>query len=116
MSSLHTQFCRFNRKIRPLKWKSTSVLESTLSCRKPRQAGPEQGYVVWLPDSSLPKQLLYSEVHQSKLTSERQKKWFKDCLKATLKDFGTGTIIWEALAKQGTANLLLVTGIFDLII
>lgn len=87
-----TQFCRFNGKTRSLPWKSRGVLASpasTHSCRR---------HVIWMPVSHLPKQLLYDELHQDTCTSQRQKEWFKDCLKATFKDFSTDTTSWEAIA------------------
>ena len=46
----------------------------------------------------LQKQLLYGELYQGKHSVGGQKKGFKDCLKASLKDLDIDVSTWETLA------------------
>ncbi|CAJ0933545.1 unnamed protein product [Ranitomeya imitator] len=53
-----------------------------------------------MPDSRLPKQLLYGELCQGKRAVGGQKKRYKDCLKVSLKNLEVNTNEWEELALE----------------
>ena len=61
------------------------------------------GHVVRMPDSRLPTQLLYGELCQGKRSVGREKKRFKDCLKACLKSLNIDLNTWEMLAQDRPA-------------
>ena len=56
------------------------------------------GHVVRMPDNRLPKQLLYGELCQGKRMVGGQRKRFKDCLKASLRDLSIDVNSWETHA------------------
>ena len=61
------------------------------------------GHVVRMPDHRLPKRLLFGELERGKRCRGAPKKRFKDCLKASLKDFNIEPTTWEieALDRSG---------------
>jgi hypothetical protein len=58
------------------------------------------GHVLRMPDSRLPKQLLFGELTKGKRSQGGQKKRFKDSLKATMKDAAINPDQWEGLARD----------------
>ncbi|XP_062817737.1 putative uncharacterized transposon-derived protein F52C9.6 isoform X1 [Anolis carolinensis] len=83
-------------------WTNASVLEeaktTSIEAMLLRHQLHWTGHVVRMPDHSLPKQLLYSELKNGKRNVGGQEKRFKDGLKANLKNCGIDTENWEALA------------------
>ncbi|XP_019645840.1 PREDICTED: protocadherin Fat 4-like [Branchiostoma belcheri] len=61
------------------------------------------GHLVRMPDTRLPKRLLYSELVEGKRSVGGQKKRFKDTLKTTLKSFKIDTSTWESAAQNRAA-------------
>ena len=55
-------------------------------------------YVARMPDELIPKQLLFSELADSKRSVGGQKKCFKDTLKAFLKSFDFDIDTWNKVA------------------
>ena len=78
---------------------STPSIHTLLQKAQARWAG----HVVRIPDSRLPKQLLYGELCQGKRSVGGQKKRFKDCLKASLKSQNIDLNTWETLAQDRPA-------------
>ena len=55
-----------------------------------------------MPDERLPKKILYWELQIGKRSLGGQKKWYKDTLKASHKDFNIPTESWEQIAQDRT--------------
>ena len=53
-----------------------------------------------MPEERLPKKILYRELEMGKRSHDGQKKWHKDTLKASLKDFNIPTESWEQIAQD----------------
>ena len=56
-----------------------------------------------------PKRIFYGELQKGTRSQGDQKKWFKDTLKASLKDFSIDhtsweTLVWETLALLATST------------
>ena len=62
------------------------------------------GHVTRMPDERLPKKILYVElqVHVGKRSHGDQKKWYKDTLKTSFKDFNIPTESWEQISQDRT--------------
>ena len=60
------------------------------------------GQVTRMPDKRLPKKILYGDLQVGKRSHAGQKKWYKDTLKASLKDFNISTESWEQIAQDRT--------------
>ena len=58
------------------------------------------GHVARMPDSRIPKQLLYGELSQGQRSRGGQKKRYKDTLKSSLKTFNIDHNSWEVLSEQ----------------
>ena len=58
------------------------------------------GHLVRMPDTRLPKCILYSELTKGKRNTGRPKKRFKDTLRSSLKDCSIDEANWEALAPD----------------
>ena len=56
-----------------------------------------------MPDSRLPKQLLYGELSKGELSAGGQKKRYRDTLKVSVKSFAICDNTWESLAKNRSA-------------
>uniref|UniRef100_A0A803T403 Reverse transcriptase domain-containing protein n=1 Tax=Anolis carolinensis TaxID=28377 RepID=A0A803T403_ANOCA len=86
------------------RWTNVSVLEEaktiSIEAMLLRHQLRWTGHVVRMPNHSLPKQLLYSELKNGKHNVGGQEKRFKDGLKANLKNCGIDTDSWEALALE----------------
>ena len=99
------------RKLLHIKWQEhipdTEVLERTKLPSVPTLLRKNQlrwaGHVVRMDDSRLPKQLLYCELAEGERSLGRQKKRFKDTLKAGMKDFGIDPDSWENTAANRTS-------------
>ena len=61
------------------------------------------GHVVRMPDTRLPKQVLYSELATGQRAPRGQKKRFKDNIRISLKQFNINSTSWEDLARQRNA-------------
>ena len=53
-----------------------------------------------MPEERLPKKILYGELEMGKRSHGGQRKWCKDTLKASLKDFNIPTESWEQIAQD----------------
>ena len=53
-----------------------------------------------MPEECLPKKILYEELEMGKRSHCGQKKWYKDTLKTSLKDFNIPKESWEQIAKD----------------
>ena len=51
-------------------------------------------------EERLPKKILYGELEMDKRSHGGQTKWYKDTLKASLKDFNIPTESWEQIAQD----------------
>lgn len=67
-----------------------------------------EGHVSHMAADRIPKQLLYEELCQGKRTLGEQRKWSKDSLKASLKDFNISIESWESLASDRPSRLDLI--------
>mgnify|MGYP001791614943 CR=1 FL=1 len=61
------------------------------------------GHVVRMPDTRLPKQIMYSELEDGKRTRGGQRKWYKDTLHRSLKQCFIRTKTGEGLATDRNA-------------
>ena len=103
------------RKLLKIKWQDTEVLkrsgmQSVHTLLKLAQLR-WTSHVTRMPDESLPKKILCGELLVGKRSHGSQKKWYKDILKASLKDFNIPTESWEQIAQdrakwRDVANLL----------
>ena len=66
------------------------------------------GHVVRMPDTRLPKMILYSELTSGVRRPGGPLKRFKDCLRVSLNDCNIPLLNWEALAADRNAWRLLV--------
>ena len=60
------------------------------------------GHVTRMPYERLPNKILYGELQVGKRSHGSQKKWYKDTLKASLKDFNIPTESWEEIVQDRT--------------
>ena len=67
------------------------------------------GHVTRMPDERLPKKILYGELQVGTRSHGGQKKWYKDTLKASLKDFNIPIESWEQIAQDRTKWRGLIT-------
>ena len=92
------------RKILRIKWQDkipdTEVLEraglTSIYTLLLKSQARWAGHVSRMPDSRIPKQLFYGELHEGKRRVGGQKKRYKDNLKASLKELKIDTESWEA--------------------
>nr|XP_061823852.1 uncharacterized protein LOC133611023 [Nerophis lumbriciformis] len=110
LKALETYHHRCLRKILRISWEdrrtNTSVLEeaglppitATIAQNQLRWTG----HVVRMPDSRLPKQVLYSQLVEGKRAPGGQKKRFKDNIKANLTKCRIDRKSWEVKAKDRT--------------
>ena len=61
------------------------------------------GYVQWMSDNRMTKQILYSELFSSARRRGGQRKRYRDTLKQTLKLTGINTETWHELVENRTA-------------
>ncbi len=58
------------------------------------------GHVIRIPNTRLPKQILYSQLKEGSRATDGQKKRYKDNIKAILKKFHITTSNWENIAPD----------------
>ena len=68
------------------------------------------GHVARMPDSRIPKKLLFGELQEGKRSLGAPKKRYKDTLKVSLKAFGINPTTWEKEAANRTKWRALVHG------
>ncbi|KAL7834458.1 hypothetical protein SRHO_G00287050 [Serrasalmus rhombeus] len=116
LKALETYHQRCLRKILRIRWEdrrtNTSVLEeahiSTITATIAQNQLRWVGHIIRMPDSRLPKQVLYSQLAVGKRAPGGQKKRFKDNIKTNLKNCHIELKSWEDAAKDrmGWRNLV----------
>ena len=100
------------RKLLKVKWQDkvpdTEILEQTgmssVFTMLPKAQLRWAGHVTRMSDERLPKRLVYGELQTGvRCHGRRQKKRFKDTLKASMKDFGVDHSPWGTLAQDRSA-------------
>ncbi|KAJ3613399.1 hypothetical protein NHX12_019648 [Muraenolepis orangiensis] len=121
LKALEAYHQRSLRKILRISWEdrrtNTSVLEEadipTITATIAQNQLRWTGHVIRMPDSRLPKQVLYSQLVKGKRAPGGQKKRYKDNIKTNLKkchidlkaweDMATDRATWRNLVREGAA-------------
>ncbi|KAJ3582703.1 hypothetical protein NHX12_000331 [Muraenolepis orangiensis] len=122
LKALEAYHQRSLRKILRISWEdrrtNTSVLEEadipTITATIAQNQLRWTGHVIRMPDSRLPKQVLYSQLVKGKRAPGGQKKRYKDNIKTNLKkchidlkaweDMATDRATWRNLVREGAAR------------